>query len=606
MQIGPREIAQRLADQAEGVCRYLLPGGRKVGNDWTAGNVYGSEGKSLKVALSGSKAGVGADFSDPDSFSGDLLDLWKSVRGCTMREAILEAKAYLGIEQAESYRKKTYRKVTRPKNVRKRMDEVTAYLNIEREIGEKTIEAFKIASTTEREIVFPILAPGGKEVLNLKYLGLDRPDGKKRIRAEAGCAPSFFGWQAIDTLFPDPAEVVITEGEIDAMTWVDNGFPALSVPSGSNSTAEAIAYDWDNLAQFEAIYLCPDQDAAGKKMVDAFADRIGKARLRVIKLPFKDANEAKKNGWTEDDFAKAIMEAKGLMDEKILTYPQAIDDIMAWKNKGGDEGPRGYAIDLFGEDIRIVRGHAFLIGGQRGHGKSLIVNQASLEIAKRGDVVAVASLEVDTIEAMAAMLDLYSGKIETTPEIRDDFMEVYGERFVFLKEHGRTPLFAVMEFFEYARSRYGATHFILDNLTKLKTKLDDYAQQAEDLNRITDYCRDKKVCVWIVAHLKKRGEKKHDMDPDDVRGSGVIADLCSTILQVVRHKDKPMPSPGEVDTAPDATIHCTKQRIGGGKEPTIHLRKMAGEVVRLARREERKANDDDGRSGSTEPLPYKD
>ena len=46
-----RELAAALADRAEEVCRRYLPGGRKEGRYWKAGNVHGDAGRSLFVGL---------------------------------------------------------------------------------------------------------------------------------------------------------------------------------------------------------------------------------------------------------------------------------------------------------------------------------------------------------------------------------------------------------------------------------------------------------------------------------------------------------------------------------------------------------------------------
>ena len=108
---------------------------------------------------------------------------------------------------------------------------------------------------------------------------------------------------------------------------------------------------------------------------------------------------------------------------------------------------------------------------------------------------------------------------------------------------------------------------------------------------MTDYARDNNVTIWIVAHLKKRGEKKHDYEPDDVRGSGVISDLASTVMQVVRNKDKEHSS-DPIPTEADTTVYVTKQRVTG-KEPRIYLFKRDCGVVKLERRKERKIHDED-------------
>jgi hypothetical protein len=62
------DIARRLAENAEAVCRYYLPNGRREGRYWLVGDVHNTPGRSLYVRLSGSacddRAVVFRDSSD--------------------------------------------------------------------------------------------------------------------------------------------------------------------------------------------------------------------------------------------------------------------------------------------------------------------------------------------------------------------------------------------------------------------------------------------------------------------------------------------------------------------------------------------------------------
>ena len=69
---GAGEIKEMLHAQAEAVAAYLLPNGKRQGSEWCAGSVSGEPGHSLKVHLTGSKAGIWADFAEGKG--GDLLD----------------------------------------------------------------------------------------------------------------------------------------------------------------------------------------------------------------------------------------------------------------------------------------------------------------------------------------------------------------------------------------------------------------------------------------------------------------------------------------------------------------------------------------------------
>ena len=86
------ELAARLGERAEGVCRRYLPGGRKEGTYWKAGNARGDPGCSLFVGL-GPPAHPGRWKDGATGEHGDLLDLLRHQCG---PRAFDEARAFLG------------------------------------------------------------------------------------------------------------------------------------------------------------------------------------------------------------------------------------------------------------------------------------------------------------------------------------------------------------------------------------------------------------------------------------------------------------------------------------------------------------------------------
>jgi len=71
-------LARRLARNAEAVCRYYLPNGRRSGGYWVVGSVANDPGRSLYVRLVGPEAGRRAAGKWTDAATGehgDLLDL---------------------------------------------------------------------------------------------------------------------------------------------------------------------------------------------------------------------------------------------------------------------------------------------------------------------------------------------------------------------------------------------------------------------------------------------------------------------------------------------------------------------------------------------------
>lgn len=95
------ELARRLADRAEGVCRHYLPKGRREGRYWLVGDVDNTPGQSLYVRLEGSADGRGRAGKWADAATGehgDLLDLIaRRCKHTTLRESLDEARRFLAL-----------------------------------------------------------------------------------------------------------------------------------------------------------------------------------------------------------------------------------------------------------------------------------------------------------------------------------------------------------------------------------------------------------------------------------------------------------------------------------------------------------------------------
>lgn len=101
------DLAQRLARDAEAVCRHYLPNGRRAGRYWLVGDVAGTPGRSLYVRLTGAAddAGAGAAGKWTDAHTGehgDLLDLIAANRRLTcLRDTLDEARDFLRLPRPE-------------------------------------------------------------------------------------------------------------------------------------------------------------------------------------------------------------------------------------------------------------------------------------------------------------------------------------------------------------------------------------------------------------------------------------------------------------------------------------------------------------------------
>lgn len=101
------DIARRLAEEAEFVCRHYLSNGRKQGRYWIVGDVRNTPGRNLYVRLSRPISVPGAAGKWTDSATGqhgDLLDLIALNLGiATLKDMLDEARRFLSLPRKDRH-----------------------------------------------------------------------------------------------------------------------------------------------------------------------------------------------------------------------------------------------------------------------------------------------------------------------------------------------------------------------------------------------------------------------------------------------------------------------------------------------------------------------
>ncbi|MBN9362816.1 MULTISPECIES: toprim domain-containing protein [unclassified Devosia] len=107
------DLAHRLGEHAEAVCRHYLSNGRRSGNYWTVGDVRNASGRSMFVRLKDSPKGPPGKWTDAATGEhGDLLDVIRESLGLVdFRDIAEEARAFLAVPDivTESRRERTRR-----------------------------------------------------------------------------------------------------------------------------------------------------------------------------------------------------------------------------------------------------------------------------------------------------------------------------------------------------------------------------------------------------------------------------------------------------------------------------------------------------------------
>lgn len=159
---------------------------------------------------------------------------------------------------------------------------------------------YEVWAKDEHHIIFPILGRNGAWY--------------ERQRCSGGCHPKYMGPKGEPShlynplgLGPHSPEVWIAEGELDTLSLITVGAPALGVLGASNFTKE-----WWHLFFAAEIVMALDPDDAGKKAMEQWAVyfQVAGTNWRIFDpSPYEDINdffvqdseglEAKVKGWSE-------------------------------------------------------------------------------------------------------------------------------------------------------------------------------------------------------------------------------------------------------------------------------------------------------------------
>lgn len=564
MKYTAHDIAERLARDVRGVSQMLLPQGTEKSGEWMAGSVDGEAGDSLKVRLTGPKAGRWCDFADEDQ-RGDLLDLWAATQGKSLPEAFADACDFLGLEMPKLDHERKPAQIKAPSASRKaaQSSPVMEWLS-DRGFSEDTVQDFRLAERNGA-LMLPAFSPEGR----LQYVKY-RSVSEKRFWSEAGGIPCLFGWQALDERV---RHVVICEGELDAIAWGEFGIPALS-PTNGAANASWIETEFDNLARFDAIYLSYDMDDAGQSHVQEVAERLGQERCRIVHLPEKDANDCLLADYSRDDMRQVLRVSKTMDPQELVAASSLEDELIAFRNSGGYD--QGVSLPFTQDQSFLIRsGELVILAGVNGSGKTELADQLTLHAAAHGHRTCIGSFEFKPLKLVYRIQRQAGALTDIADQYSRAISRWMDDKLWLFVPHGRASTNRLLEVFEYAVRRYGIRWFVVDNLAKCGIPEDDLNGQKRFVEQLSEFARDYDATVILCAHQRKRQDEAEVSGKMDVKGSGAITDMADSVMVLWKNKKKAdarekadaaikhggKPNFDESDE-PDGVLKVEKQRNG--------------------------------------------
>lgn len=574
----------RLLGQLEAFLAYLMPSGKVEATEYRCGDVAGTPGHSLAVQLKGDARGVFQDFATGEK--GDIFDLYCANKNLGFKEAFPEICRYLGLVEVG-------RPAPKPKPPKPPTADISGmtgtkvleYLNKTRGITPETLRTYGVRSHRRNSahnvdfICFQFSDSEGVPVM-LKSTGIKKKaDGGKDIWTTEPYY-TLWGWWLVK---PQAREILITEGEIDAMSVHQMGatMPVLSLPSGA-SNMTWIENDWTALQRFERIYLCFDSDEAGEKAASDAAKRLGLTRCFRIRPPdkWKDANECLTKGEPEDLEVEQWIAAAKTYDPPTIRSARELRDetrrLMALQALEAKSS--SFVFPLVKFSVRSAE--TTLVAGRTSHGKSEFCYQMLLHEMRIGHRVCILSCEIPPAAMLRNIATQLCERYPSDDDLDKALAFLDGKLWFFIrptdaKREDWAPMFAD---FQYCVQRFGCDRFLVDSLVFLTGK-EDYDAQDRLATSLHNFDLLNNTHSFLIAHSSSKKAEYSIASLDEISGSGGLLNPFDNILIVHRYiekedklaKSKEDGNQAEIaamEAQADALLIVAKHRLTGERSKT--------------------------------------
>jgi twinkle protein len=312
--------------------------------------------------------------------------------------------------------------------------------------------------------------------------------------------------------------IVITEGEIDAMTVSqvqNNKWPVVSIENGADGAKRSITKQLDWLLTFETVVLMFDMDDPGRKASAECAQLFPPGKCKIASLALKDPNELLLAG-RGSEIIDAIWQAKPYRPDGVVRISDIRERILKPPEQGLPWCLPSLTTLTYGRRL----GEIYAVGAGTGIGKTdFFTQQIQHDVDVLGEKVGLLIFEQNPAETVKRLAGKFAGKRFHVPDgswTQDELVEVIDrleedDRVLLYDNFGSIDWDVVKATIRYLAHAEGIKLFYLDHLTALAAGKDD---EKTLLERITEemasLAKELNVIIHFISHLATPEGKPHE------------------------------------------------------------------------------------------------
>ncbi len=329
-------VRSGLLSQLETVLVYLLPNGHLHNNTYEVGDIHGSPGDSLKIEITGSKAGLWHDFATNEG--GDIFELWAARHGLDtktqFKQVLQSASDWLGLTPTDSAN------------------------TLSPSCGYDTLGI----PTAKWDYI-----DDNGQLIACVYR-YDTEDGKQYrpwdVVNRKHCAPNprpLYNQPGIK----NAGQVVLVEGEKAADALIKQGITATTAMFGAKTTISKT--DWSPLTG-KHVVIWPDNDEAGRRYAKAVSEHLATSGL-LSSLSILTIPEDKPDKWDAADAVAQGADVHAFIDNNMQPPESIIPLLPAYTMRQLLDDTSPMPIDLIAPRV-LTPGGLMVLAGAPKVGKS--------------------------------------------------------------------------------------------------------------------------------------------------------------------------------------------------------------------------------------------
>lgn len=340
-----------------------------------------------------------------------------------------------------------------------------------------------------------------EKLINIKFRG-----PQKSFKMVAGAELLFYNADCLS----ENNEIIIVEGEIDALTLIQAGFEnTISVPNGASRNLEYLDNCIHLFDSIEKIYIATDQDTKGIELKEELIRRMGPEKCWIVSFKdCKDANEyLQKYG---PEIQEILKEAKPVPVRGIIEAGNIYSDIRNYFEQGVQKGKE---IDqgIIDKYITWEAGRLAIITGIPASGKSEFVDYLVCKLnIKHGWKAAFFTpenypLKFHYSKLFEKLIGKKFSKLTTTELEWDLAYDYIRQNFFYILNEEDFSLKSILDSAKVLIKTRGIKILVIDPYNKLEHKYTDSETQyiSRFLDQLTTFAKINEILIFLIAHPRK-------------------------------------------------------------------------------------------------------